>query len=194
MINGGYTYDRDLVHRLPEIRPGTTVTDLDPATVTAHLDPVDSAAELAASAFLAVAREVVGTYDCDVVLRAFQPVTAPALLLDNREARHERTRAGLAEGTDGLWADILGSLRAEAPRAQLVLNHLNPLVRRAATVTERGLAVTTAEALYGQALLLTHAAAEGVRERPAQPGLHRPARPRHARPGRPAPGPDVKEQ
>ncbi|WP_225803630.1 HSP90 family protein [Streptomyces sp. NK15101] len=155
VVNGGYTYDRDLVHRLPEIRPGTTVTDLDPATVTAHLDTVDPTAELRAAAFLAVARETIGTHDCDVVLRDFQPVTAPALLLDNREARHERTRSDLAAGSDGLWADILGSLRQETPRAQLVLNHLNPLVRQAITITERGLAVTTAEALYGQALLLS---------------------------------------
>ncbi|MGX2998208.1 HSP90 family protein [Streptomyces sp. JNUCC 64] len=155
VVNGGYTYDRDLVHRLPEIRPGTAVTDLDPATVTAHLDAVDPTAELRAAAFLAVARETVGTHDCDVVLRDFQPVTAPALLLDNREARHERTRSDLAADSDGLWADILGSLRQETPRAQLVLNHLNPLVRQALTITEHGLAVTAAEALYGQALLLS---------------------------------------
>ncbi|MGW4852501.1 HSP90 family protein [Streptomyces sp. NPDC004288] len=155
VVNGGYTYDRDLVHRLPEIRPGTTVTDLDPTTVTAHLDAVDPRAELRAAAFLAIARETIGVHDCDVVLRDFQPVTAPALLLDNRDARHERTRSSLAADSDGLWADILGSLRAETPRAQLVLNHLNPLVRQALTIGERGLAVTTAEALYGQALLLS---------------------------------------
>ncbi|MFB0631956.1 HSP90 family protein [Streptomyces sp. AB3(2024)] len=155
VVNGGYTYDRDLVHRLPEIRPGTAVTDLDPALVTAHLDAVDPTAELRAATFLAVARETVGVHDCDVVLRDFQPVTAPALLLDNREARHERTRSSLAAEGDGLWADILGSLHQETPPAQLVLNHLNPLVRQAVTIAERGLAVTTAEALYGQALLLS---------------------------------------
>ncbi|WP_051740124.1 MULTISPECIES: HSP90 family protein [Kitasatospora] len=155
VVNGGYTYDRDLVHRLPEIRPGTSVADLDPSTVTAHLDAVDPAAELAASAFLAVAREVVGRFDCDVALRSFHPTSAPALLLDNREARHERGRAQLAEEADGLWADILGSLRAEVPRAQLVLNHLNPLVRRAASIVDRELAVTAVETLYGQAVLLT---------------------------------------
>ncbi|MEU9126933.1 HSP90 family protein [Kitasatospora sp. NPDC048540] len=155
VVNGGYTYDRDLVHRLPEIRPGSSVADLDPGTVTAHLDAVDPAAELAAAAFLTIAREVVGRFDCDVALRSFHPTSAPALLLDNREARHERTRAQLADEADGLWADILGSLRAEVPRAQLVLNHLNPLVRRAASITHRELAVTAVEALYGQAVLLT---------------------------------------
>ncbi|MDT0317820.1 HSP90 family protein [Streptomyces millisiae] len=156
IVNGGYTYDHELVHRLPEIRPGSQVTDLDPTTVTAHLDFADPAAELAASAFLSLARDTVGAHGCDVVLRSFQPVTAPALLLDDRDARHERTRADLAaRATDGLWGDILGSLRADTPRAQLVLNHLNPLVRRAATITDPGLARTTAEALYGQALLAT---------------------------------------
>ncbi|QMU74032.1 HSP90 family protein [Streptacidiphilus sp. P02-A3a] len=155
VVNGGYTYDRDLVHRLPEIRPGSSVADLDPGTVTAHLDAVDPSVELAAAAFLGIAREVVGRFDCDVALRTFHPAGAPALLLDDREARHERTRAQLADDADGLWADILGSLRAATPRAQLVLNHLNPLVRRAASITHRELAVTAVEALYGQALLLT---------------------------------------
>ncbi|WP_457028983.1 HSP90 family protein [Kitasatospora sp. P5_F3] len=155
VVNGGYTYDRDLVHRLPEIRPGSSVADLDPGTVTAHLDTVAPEAELAAAAFLAIAREVVGRFDCDVALRSFHPASAPALLLDNREARHERTRAQLADDADGLWADILGSLRAEVPRAQLVLNHLNPLVRRAASIGHRELVVTAVEALYGQAVLLT---------------------------------------
>jgi molecular chaperone HtpG len=156
VVNGGYTYDRDLVHRLPEIRPGTSVADLDPGTVTAHLDSVDPSAELAAAGFLSIAREVVGRFDCDVALRSFHPASAPALLLDNREARHERSRAQLADEADGLWADILGSLRAGAPRAQLVLNHLNPLVRRAASISHRELVVTAVEALYGQAVLLTH--------------------------------------
>ncbi|MER5863362.1 HSP90 family protein [Kitasatospora sp. NPDC002040] len=155
VVNGGYTYDRDLVHRLPEIRPGSSVADLDPGTVTAHLDAVAPEAELAAAAFLAIAREVVGRFDCDVALRSFHPASAPALLLDNREARHERARAQLADDADGLWADILGSLRAEVPRAQLVLNHLNPLVRRAASIGHRELVVTAVEALYGQAVLLT---------------------------------------
>ena len=42
-----------------------------------------------------------------------------------------RAGAGGRRGAGGrLWAGILGSLRGTAPRARLVLNHLNPLVRR----------------------------------------------------------------
>ncbi|MER8017516.1 HSP90 family protein [Streptomyces griseoluteus] len=156
VVNGGYTYDRELVHRLPEIRPEVTVADLDPATLTAHLDTVDRETELAAAAYLALAREALAVFDCDVALRTFQPASAPALLVDSREARHERTRSQLArEQEGGLWGDILGHLRQEAPRAQLILNQLNPLVRTAVTIGEPELARTSAEALYGQAAMLS---------------------------------------
>ncbi|WP_210634205.1 HSP90 family protein [Streptomyces sp. GESEQ-13] len=156
VVNGGYTYDRELVHRLPEIRPEVSVADLDPATLTAHLDPVDRETELAAAAYLARAREALAVFDCDVALRSFQPASAPALLVDSREARHERTRSRLArEQEGGLWGDILGALQQEAPRAQLILNQLNPLVRTAVAIDEPELARTSAEALYGQAALLS---------------------------------------
>ncbi|WP_329122257.1 HSP90 family protein [Streptomyces sp. NBC_01465] len=156
VVNGGYTYDRELVHRLPEIRPENTVADLDPETLTAHLDPVDRETELAAGAYLSRARDALAVFDCDVALRSFQPASAPALLVDSREARHERTRSQLArEQEGGLWGDILGALRQEAPRAQLILNQLNPLVRTAVAIDEPELARTSAEALYGQAALLS---------------------------------------
>ncbi|GAA2277981.1 HSP90 family protein [Streptomyces hawaiiensis] len=156
VVNGGYTYDRELVHRLPEIRSEASVADLDPATLTAHLDPVDRETELAAAAYLAQARDALAVFDCDVALRTFQPVSAPALLIDSREARHERTRSQLArEQEGGLWGDILGALRHEAPRAQLILNQLNPLVRTAVAIDEPELARTSAEALYGQAAMLS---------------------------------------
>lgn len=164
IVNGGYTYDRDLVRRLPQLRPGVSVLDLDPDTVTAHLDSVDPAVELAAAAFLELARKVVDRYGCDAVLRSFHPATVPALLIDNREARHERNRAEQEAAADGLWADILGALRSSTPRAQLVLNHQCPLVRRIAGIADPELAASAVEGLYGQALLLTR--------RPLRPAEH----------------------
>ncbi|WP_327350470.1 HSP90 family protein [Streptomyces sp. NBC_01304] len=156
VVNGGYTYDRELVHRLPEVRPEIAVADLDPETLTAHLDPVDRETELAAGAYLALARDALAVFDCDVALRTFQPANAPALLVDSREARHERTRSQLAREQDGgVWGGILGALRQEVPRAQLILNQLNPLVRTAVAIEEPELARTSAEALYGQAVMLS---------------------------------------
>ncbi|MEU5211799.1 HSP90 family protein [Streptomyces sp. NPDC020742] len=154
VINGGYTYDAELVELLPTVRPGTEVAELDADTVTAHLDTVDAAEELALSGFLAAARAKLDPLGCDVVLRTFHPVSVPALHLDDRSARQERARAEEEAQADELWAGILGSLRGSAPRARLVLNHHNPLVRRVARIDDRELAGTATEALYGQALLM----------------------------------------
>ncbi|MEU3512937.1 HSP90 family protein [Streptomyces longwoodensis] len=154
VINGGYTYDSELVEALPSVRPGTVVTELDADTVTAHLDAVDPAEELALAGFLAAARATLDPLGCDVVLRAFHPLSVPALHLDDRAARHEQARAQAEAQADDLWAGILGSLRGSAPRSRLVLNHLNPLVRRISSLPEPELIGTATESLYGQALLM----------------------------------------
>jgi molecular chaperone HtpG len=159
VVNGGYTYDADLVRKLPRALPDVTVLDLDPETIAAHLDTVDTADELAAGPLLATARRVLDALDCDVALRAYHPVTIPALLLDGREARHERTRADAAAEAaadgDDLWAGILGALRTVGPRARLVLNHRSPLIRGLIELDDAELAATGVEAVYGQSLLLS---------------------------------------
>ncbi|MEO3977275.1 HSP90 family protein [Streptomyces sp. CAU 1734] len=155
VVNGGYTYDSELVERLPLVLPGTPVAELDADTVTAHLDAVDPAEELALAGFLTAARARLDPLDCDVVLRSFHPLSVPALHLDDRDTRHERARADAEERADDLWAGILGSLRGTAPRARLVLNHLNPLVRRISALGGGEPGGTAVEALYGQALLMS---------------------------------------
>ncbi|MEU5159873.1 HSP90 family protein [Streptomyces sp. NPDC020875] len=154
VVNAGYTYDADLLALLPSVRPGVTVTELDAGAVTERLDPVPTETELALTPFLAAARTRLDPYGCDVALRAFQPVTVPALYLDDRQARHERDRSTARENADSLWSDILGSLRGSAPRARLVLNHNNPLIRRIAALPDPELTGTAVESLYGQALLM----------------------------------------
>lgn len=154
VVNGGYTYDSDLLELLPSALPGTVVAELDNDTVTAHLDTVGPEEELALAGFLATARATLEPLGCDAVLRAFHPVAVPALHLDDRAARHEQARAKEEDRAGDLWAGILGSLRGgSTARTRLVLNHLNPLVRRMATVGDPELTGTAVEALYGQALL-----------------------------------------
>ncbi|MFI5805612.1 HSP90 family protein [Streptomyces sp. NPDC051561] len=155
VVNGGYTYDAELVEMLPRIREGVQVSELDAGAVTAHLDPVAPQQELALASFLATARARLDPLGCDVVLRGFQPVTLPGLFLDDRQARHERDRADAEAGADDLWAGILGALRGSVPRARLVLNHNNPLVRKISAIPDAELAGTAVESLYGQALLMS---------------------------------------
>jgi len=129
--SGGLSAD---IARLPELEPEIVVAELDASVVTAHLDPIDSADELALAPLLAMARSRLDPLGCDVVVRAFHPVSVPALHLDDRAARHERARAEAEAQANDLWAGILSSLRDTSARARLVLNYLNPLVRRIAAL------------------------------------------------------------
>jgi molecular chaperone HtpG len=156
VVNGGYTYDSELVSLLQQVLPDVTVARLDAAVIAAALDPVAPDDELSLARLLGIARKRLGPLDCDVILRAFRPVTVPAIFLDSRAARAERTRAEIAASSDGLWAEILGALKSTAPRAQLVLNYRSPLLRRLAGVSDEALLGVAVESLYGQALLMTH--------------------------------------
>ena len=156
VVNGGYTYDAELVQALPRLDPQVKVETLQPGVISASLDPLEARAELALQAFLNTARARLDTVDVDVVVREFNPVSVPALLLDDREARRERQRAEAEAEADDLWGGILASLKQHAPRAQLVLNHRNPTVRRISAIGDPELAGTAVETLYGQALLMSH--------------------------------------
>ena len=156
VVNGGYTYDSQLVGMLPDLLSEVTVETLDPAVIAAALDPVAPDDELAVGGLLAAARTTLDPLDCDVILRAFQPVSVSALYLDSRAAHTERTRTEIAAEADDLWAEILDSLKSMAPRAQLVLNHHSPVMRRLARIADKTLLTSAIESLYGQALLMTH--------------------------------------
>jgi len=156
VVNGGYTYDSELIQLLPDVVSGSTVEQLDPDTVANALTSVDPAEELALAGFLSAARATLDSVDCDVMIRAFYPASVAALHLDTRASRNERTRAETAAESDELWAELLGALKSTQPRAQLVLNHNSPVLRRLAGINEPALLATAVESLYGQALLMTH--------------------------------------
>ncbi|GAB3646714.1 HSP90 family protein [Glycomyces tarimensis] len=156
VVNGGYTYDTELVEALPRLDPSIKVEALQPDVISANLDTLPVEAELALQSFLAAARSRLDAVDVDVVVREFNPVSVPALLLDDRQARRERQRAEAEAEADDLWGGILASLKQSTARAQLVLNHRNPTVRRLSAIADPELAGTAVESLYGQALLMSH--------------------------------------
>jgi molecular chaperone HtpG len=157
VVNAGYVYDVELLTRIAAVHPEWTVEQLDTAVVNAHLDAVDGDEELRWRHALGIARSALEPFDCDVELRAFDPVSVPALHLDDRDAVHERDRRAAVADADDLWSEILSGLApAGAARARLILNQRNPLVRRLRSLADAELLRLAVEALYVQALLLAH--------------------------------------
>ncbi|MEV6366142.1 HSP90 family protein [Micromonospora sp. WP24] len=158
VVNGGYTYDTELIERLPSVERSVLIERLEPSDLTTRFDNLDPKVELALRPFLTAAQRALERTGCEVVIRSYEPVSLPALYLVSRSAAFNDQLAASRDKADELWGGVLDALAASAPpdRPQLVLNHRNPLVRRVATLTDPDLVGLAVEALYGQALLLGH--------------------------------------
>ncbi|MFC7528964.1 HSP90 family protein [Actinoplanes sp. GCM10030250] len=158
LINGGYVYDAELIERLAARDSEVRAERLDPTDLTTRFLPLEAGTELGLRPFLAAAQRRLDRLGCEVVVRAFDPVTLPALYLVSRAAAFHDEFTASRDQADDLWGGVLDALSQTVPtdRPQLVLNHRNPLVRRVAALADVELAGLAVESLYGQALLLGH--------------------------------------
>ncbi|WP_328464043.1 HSP90 family protein [Actinoplanes sp. NBC_00393] len=158
VINGGFVYDADLIERLAATDPEIRAERLDPGDLATRFLPLDAEAELRLRPFLSVAQRRLDKLGCEVVVRAFDPVTVPSLYLVSRAAAFRDEFTASRDQADDLWGGVLDALSRTVPtdRPQLVLNHRNPLVRRVTSLTDAELAGLAVESLYGQALMLGH--------------------------------------
>jgi molecular chaperone HtpG len=158
VLNGGYTFDAELIQRIPTIDRAVLVEHLVPSDLATRFDAVDAHVELALRDFLDTAQRSVDQQGAQVVLRAFDPATLPAMYLIDRETAFADDLRATREVADDVWAGVLDALAATVTddRPQLVLNYRNPLVRRMTTITDPTLVTLAVSALYGQALLLGH--------------------------------------
>jgi molecular chaperone HtpG len=157
VVNAGYVYDEELIARLPLVETGVTLEQLGPGDLATRLDGLASDQELALRPFLATAQRALDRLGCEVIIRAFEPVSLPALYLLDAEVAFQQELRSTRDEADDVWGAILGEFESSGPsRPQLVLNHRNPLVRQVLSLADGGLAALAVEGLYVQALLLGH--------------------------------------
>ncbi|MEV6410276.1 HSP90 family protein [Kribbella sp. NPDC051718] len=155
VVNGGYTYDSELLERLPDVVPDLTTSRFDPTELSTSFDSLDPATELALRPFIRLAQDALDAVGCEVVVRAFDPAGLPAIYLVDRSAQFAAELRSTKSKADALWAEVLGALDThDDSRPQLVLNHRSPLVRRMVSLTDPELTRLAVEGLYGHALML----------------------------------------
>jgi molecular chaperone HtpG len=155
VVNGGYTYDSELLERLPEVVPDLVTTRFDPTELSTSFDSLAPETELELRPFVRLAQEALDAVGCEVVVRAFDPAGLPAIYLVDRSAQFAAELRSTKSKADALWSEVLGALDThDDSRPQLVLNHRSPLVRRMAGLVDPELARLAVEGLYGHALLL----------------------------------------
>ncbi|TDO49221.1 molecular chaperone HtpG [Kribbella sp. VKM Ac-2527] len=156
VVNAGYTYDAELLDRLPDVVPGLVTSRFDPTELSTSFDSLDPQTELDLRPFVRLAQEALDQVGCEVVVRAFDPAGLPAIYLVDRSAQFATELRATKDRADALWSEVLGVLDThEDSRPQLVLNHRSPLVRRMAALGgDPELVKLAVEGLYGHALML----------------------------------------
>lgn len=157
LVNAGYAYDMELLNRLSALDGPAVARRVAPSELLAALADPEPDIETALRLRLSEGAAALDRHDCDAVIRDFDPVSLPALLISNAEQQRKLdTEQTAEETTDPLWAELLGQLTADTGSArpeQLVLNCRNPLVQRLARLNDPALVELTLESLYVHAVL-----------------------------------------
>ena len=159
VINGGYTYDAELLAKAEHILDVTTEL-VDPTALSQSFDDLDLAEQEAAAEFLRAAEAVLKPFRCEPDVKKYKPKELPALYTTNQEGRFFRSLEQSKEIANPLWSGVLDNLgrkdRPQATFAHICFNFDNPLVRRLTTVKDRAILHRSVQMLYLQSLLLGH--------------------------------------
>lgn len=161
VVNAGYVYDSDIMARLGE-RRGWTVRELASADLVQVLGLPNLDREMATSAAVARARELLTADDCDAMVRVFAPASLPAILLRDAEGEHRRDLDRERQASPELWGGLLDAFAGNgAARSRtLVLNDDSPVARRLLAAPEGEVFEAGLRSLYLSAVML---AGEGLR-------------------------------
>jgi molecular chaperone HtpG len=160
IVNGGYTYDAELLSKYSEIFPDVPTEVIDPATLAQSFDDLELAEQEEVHEFLKIAEGALAPYKTSAEMKKFLPKELPAMYTTDREGRFIRSLEQSKEIASPLWSGVLDNIgrreRHAGPYAQLTFNYENSLVRRLAALHDRKLVHRSVQMLYVQALLLGH--------------------------------------
>ena len=155
LVNAGYVYEASILAGVPQARADVSVEIMSPADLSLRLDEIGIDAELAVRPFLTVAQRVLDRQGVEVSVRAFDPVSLPAIYLLDGETAFQSDLQRARSESDETWASVLGAFETGSDRRpQLVFNHRNPLAREAMAAGDEQLTGFAVEGLFAQALLL----------------------------------------
>ncbi len=157
LVNAGFTYDEDLLARIPDVLGDVSVERVEPEDLAAVLRPVEGDEAAVADVLARRCGGVLQGFGCDVEVRAFSPVTLPCLYTAGDTSRFARELGETSQVAGTFWGPLLRRVGAAVigPReASLVLNWRHPVVRRLASAVDDDGLRAAVEVLYLQALLL----------------------------------------
>ncbi|MBK7002950.1 MAG: HSP90 family protein, partial [Rhodoferax sp.] len=86
VINGGYTYETELLERYGELHPDTQVDAVQPSDIGHRLLGPSAEEEARCKSFVKAAQAILAPFGCVLRLKTFDPTDLPVLLVLNRDA------------------------------------------------------------------------------------------------------------
>ncbi|PIF01897.1 MAG: molecular chaperone HtpG, partial [Propionibacterium sp.] len=161
VVNATYTWDAEVLRRLPDLIPGVKVTEISTADVLDRLDPVDNADRPAAVSFEKRANSALQDFDAASAVRIAGSGDMPSFLLTDPNLLRRSERDKARENGGSRWASILDRLddvtaeRDSQPGTTVLLNWANSLVRRLADINDEVIFARSIRLLHLQAVLAT---------------------------------------
>jgi molecular chaperone HtpG len=159
VVNAAYTYDTDLIEKLPRLFPDAKVEPFSAAELPQSFEELSLDEREAVFPLIRAAELALQPFRCDVAVKKFRPKEVPTLYSEETGGAFRREVERAREESDDLYASVMDSVLTSArgsDRPVLTFNFLNPVVRKLAGVTDRALMKLSVEMLYVQALLLGH--------------------------------------
>ena len=115
VVNAGYTYDAELIERLPVVDRSVLIERLEPSDLTTRFDALDPQVELALRPFLAAAQRAVDRSGCEVVHPGVRPGRrCPRSTWSAGRRRSTTSSRASRDRADELWGGVLDALAATA--------------------------------------------------------------------------------
>lgn len=166
IVNGGYTYDSEIVRMLPSLYPGVTVEQVTPRAQVAALTLPPLEHRDAARKMESRVSDALTEVGVRGSVRDIPEASLPAVLVMDDAVLRALDRRRAAEAADSLWGGVLSSVDAvlgggsseqgEALSAVLCVNWASPLIQSLAACVDEAVFSRTVHLLYVQALLAGH--------------------------------------
>ncbi|MEG3015620.1 HSP90 family protein [Carnobacterium sp.] len=162
VINGGYSYDSQLLTEISQILedfPFNKLKIIQPEDFQHTFQPLSFFESTHLQEKLKEINQQFEELNLLVIVKHFEPSSMPMVLLSNHLTQNQRELERTAEESNQLFGGILEDLMLEAdqlPPAKLYLNYDNPLVKRIFEKKQPAGIKNIIEVLYIQALLLGH--------------------------------------
>ncbi|MBM83541.1 MAG: HSP90 family protein [Planctomycetaceae bacterium] len=159
IINAGYTWDVELLTKMPYLFPKRQIEQLDVTQLSQNFQDLTLDERDEVMDFLRTAAAALQSFRCEADIRRYEPSDLPTLYTASDEASFLRSVDQAKESANDLWGGVLDGFNIDHSRrawANLCFNFSNPLIRKLASLSNREIIQRAVEMLYVQSLLLGH--------------------------------------